>query len=142
MLWTELLFALGFAMAITALVMWVFGWRHPARPGIGPAGMFLFSLLFVAVWAGGVWIAPHGPRAWGVPWIGFLVTGLVVAAIILAALPPPPPTRNRADAAQEAQEARKAEALFGSFFWIVMFVLLVFIALHYLSLGAAPVLAA
>lgn len=46
------------------------------RGGTAGAVLVLFFILFLAAWAGGLWITPFGPRVFGVFWIPFLVAGL------------------------------------------------------------------
>jgi hypothetical protein len=67
--------------------------RHP---DVEPGSVFLTLLiLFLATWAGGIWLVPVGPRLWGVAWGSFVVVGLVVALVIAAVSRPadrPAPT--------------------------------------------------
>ncbi|MFO7653740.1 MAG: hypothetical protein R6X25_07925 [Candidatus Krumholzibacteriia bacterium] len=129
------------ALIFTAILAAVVGWRHPARAdddaGVAGAAIFLFVILFFAVWAGGAWIGPFGPVLWTGYWLPFLLVGFVVAALFAAAAGPRRP-RSRAEAAAEARaEARQAEAerraapIFGAFFWILVLLLLLAVIAAY-----------
>jgi hypothetical protein len=93
----EFVFALVISMLCAAFLLPVtarsgFRTRHPE---IEPGSIFLTILiLFLATWAGGIWLVPVGPRLWGVAWGSFVVVGLVVALVIAAVSRPddrPPP---------------------------------------------------
>ena len=104
------------------------------RGGPGPLGglLFFFLMLFVAIWAGGIWLRPVGPPVGGVSWLGFVAVA-VALALILAALTParrPPPVPP---ASNEARSAEVAALTLSIFFWIAMVALLFVIALHYLA---------
>lgn len=49
----------------------------------------LFFLIFLATWAGGLWIEPAGPAMWGVSLAVFVIVGSLVALIVAATLPTP-----------------------------------------------------
>lgn len=82
MLLTELILAAAASLVSAALLL-------PSAVRVRPASPFtVFSLLvvlFLATWAGGIWLVPLGPRVWGAYWLGFLVVGILVALIIAAA---------------------------------------------------------
>ncbi len=104
---------------------------------IGPwSGWLWFALiLFLFTWAGGVWVGPYGPTAWGFTWLPFLWFGLIFAFLIAAAVPPRPP-RTRREAIAQAQARREAEATtaitLDFFFWILLVGLIVALVVHYL----------
>lgn len=87
MVFVEFVFALVISMLCAALLLPVtarsgFRLRHP---DFEPGSVFVTLLiLFLATWAGGVWLVPVGPRLWGVAWGSFVVVGLVVALVIVA----------------------------------------------------------
>ncbi|HVW27469.1 MAG TPA: hypothetical protein VHC69_19025 [Polyangiaceae bacterium] len=87
MVFVEFVFALVISMLCAALLLPVtarsgFRLRHP---DIEPASIFVTLLiLFLATWAGGVWLVPIGPRIWGVAWGSFVVVGLIIALVIVA----------------------------------------------------------
>jgi hypothetical protein len=49
----------------------------------------LFFVIFLATWAGGLWIQPVGPVMWGVSFTVFIVVGVLVALMVAATLPTP-----------------------------------------------------
>jgi hypothetical protein len=109
------------------------------RQAGGPLSGFVlfFLLIFMSVWAFGLWLAPLGPPVHGVHWLGFVLTGLLLF-LILAAVIPPPEKRATLDLERpEKKAARKTMAfLFGIYFWLVI---LLFIALIVSSQYFRPV---
>src|SRR5689334_22780496 len=83
----EFLFALVISMICAALLLPLAA-RSKIRSrfsGLEPASIFvLLLILFLATWAGGIWLVPFGPRLWGVAWGTFVVVGLVVALLMAA----------------------------------------------------------
>ena len=71
---TDVLIALVVAGGCTATLAWRVGARGPNRL-MGYLSLFLF--LFMAVWAGGLWLRPIDPELWDTAWLGYLLTGLV-----------------------------------------------------------------
>jgi len=55
--------------------------------GPWPNLFWFFMLLFLGTLALGVWADPIGPRVAGVPWLGFLVTAILIGLLIAAATP-------------------------------------------------------
>jgi hypothetical protein len=45
---------------------------------------WLFSLVFLAIWAGGIWIRPVGPSVGGVFFLPFVIVGFLVVISFLA----------------------------------------------------------
>jgi hypothetical protein len=43
--------------------------------------------LFLATWAGGVWVVPFGPTHLGVTWLPFLLIEILLAVLIVALSP-------------------------------------------------------
>ena len=135
MFWGQFFFALCIALLLTLLFVPTTGWRRGRyREGDAAAAiLFFFLILFLASWAGGIWLAPIGPLAWGVPWLGFLLVALVVA-LILAAVPTQR-GRGRALAATSPPTAEQAgEAIaagLGIFFWALLLTLAIAIFLAY-----------
>ncbi len=127
----DLLLALLVAILLAALLAWPLGRRGP-----GPLGgvLFFFVILFLAAWAGGVWLTPIEPSLYGVPWLSFLLVGLVLALILAAATPParppaePPVTRGEA----EPGPAEVAVVSLGALFYIALFVLIAAVGIYYI----------
>jgi len=127
----DLLIALLFAVALFLLFGAAIGARRPSQ-SLGAEAVLFFLLLFLVIWAGGVWMEPFGPPVYGVFWAPFLFVGLVIV-LLLAALTPP--SRRRPVTAAEAiqaERAREAEVVtFSVFFWILATILLIAILVEY-----------
>ncbi len=80
--WLATLLAVSVVVLVVGAAFAYSGYRGPWT-GIG----WFFAILFLATLAFGVWAEPIGPRAWGVPWVGFLVAAVFVALLIAASTP-------------------------------------------------------
>ena len=65
--------------------------------------LYFFLILFLATWAGGLWVGAYGPLLWGVPWMTFLLVGVLLALLLTALIPP---RRRRPFAEREAEPQR------------------------------------
>jgi hypothetical protein len=81
----DFVFALVVALMLVVIFAVIFNIRPP---GFGVAAFFV--IVFLASWAGGVWMTPLGPTGWGVYWLPFLLVGLMVALLLAAVRMPPP----------------------------------------------------
>jgi len=77
-------FLMAFLLAIILTLLLAVGFRGQAW-GAGLA--FFFLILFLATWAGGLWLTPVGPLMMGVPWMSFLLVALIVGLILAATTP-------------------------------------------------------
>lgn len=114
---------LSLVLAALAIGVLVFGLR---RRGKWNRVLPLFVVLFLAIWAGGVWVAPFGPPLFDVHWLPFLLTAVLLATLIAAVVPPSKVTRARI--AQSEHEF--AEGL-DIFFWILIGALLLVVGTRY-----------
>ena len=81
-----------------------------------------FLVLFLAAWAGGVWIAPVGPRFWGGYFLPFLAVAFVMAVLIAAAKNPLRERLRPASGPDERPDPTTIAALTISvFLWVVLF---------------------
>ena len=103
---------LSLVLATVAIGVLVFGLR---RRGKWNRVLPLFVILFLAIWAGGVWVAPFGPPILDVHWLPFLLTAVLLATLIAAVVPPSKVTRARI----AESEHEFAEGL-DIFFWILV----------------------
>lgn len=130
MILLHLLFAFFFAALIGGLLVGAFRARTPW------AGFSMFFLvLFLATWAGGVWMTPMGGVVWGVHWFPFLITAIIVALLLAAAAAtsePPDTTVELVDEAELERERRATAAAFGVFFWVLIIALAITILFRYL----------
>ena len=60
--------------------------------------LWLFLIVFVATWAGGVWIHPLGPPIGGVYWLTFALAGIIAVGLIGLFTPQPTAPRPLRDA--------------------------------------------
>jgi hypothetical protein len=99
--------------------------------------IWLFLMIFLATWAGGVWLKPFGPTVWGIHWMVFLLVGLIIVLFLFILIPRKAP-RGRHDTLdmlesirQEKQLEKVAYITLSIFFWILLFVLVIAILLRY-----------
>ena len=127
MILVEAVFALAIAFLLTVIFI-ALGRRARSRRGI----IIFFSLVFLAAWAGGVWITPVGPRFLGVYWLSFFIAGLIFA-LLQEALSA---SRKRAvprDTIErlEAKEGREIEQVFDIFSFILLVAFIAVIVIGY-----------
>jgi len=130
----DLVSALLAALILTWLFYILSGGRKSKRLGL----LWVFLILVLAAWSGGVWMKPIGPAWYGIHWLGFLMVGLIVCLILIIANPGRPP-RGREDTLEllesikEEREIEKATYLTVSiFFWVLLLLLILMILLRYL----------
>ncbi|HSQ79189.1 MAG TPA: hypothetical protein VLN41_01210 [Candidatus Bathyarchaeia archaeon] len=123
----DAIFALGIAFFLT-VVFAVLGRR--ARSGRGL--MLFFTVVFLAGWAGGIWITPIGPSWLGVYWLSFFVVGLVFALLLegLAAFSKRSAGREKMEEI-EAKEEREIEGVFNAFLLVLLIFFAVAIVIGY-----------
>lgn len=127
-----------------------FGWRPRAREepdpkaAIGTAAYF-FVIVFLATWAGGLWLYPFGPVLGRVHVLPFALVGVIVALIVAAKLPDEPWRRGsaatggvmpaQAQVSAVREEGARAAALggLGVFFWLLVAVLAFAILMGYVA---------
>lgn len=129
----ELLFSFIIALVLSSLLMLIWG-REGKRTGF----FWLFLTILLFSWAGGVWVRPFGPPLWGIYWFPFLSSGLIVA-LIFAIFAPQRPPKNRNETLKMLERIRHEKELkkatyftLSSFFWGLLFVLIVAIIIRYL----------
>jgi len=129
----ELLIAISISLVLSALFVLVIQ-RGERRTGF----FWLFVVVFLVTWAGGVWLRPFGPTLWGVCWLGFLLAGLFIL-LLLAIFIPQKPVRGRRETLDMLEKvARKRELdtftyiTLGVFFWILLAALIIAIMFRYL----------
>jgi amino acid transporter len=116
------------ASFLVALVITVLFSQVLKNKGPWGAVWLVFLTIFLASWAGYLWINPFGPLVLGVSVAPIFVVGLIIA-FILAAVTMPAPRRN--STANETAVNDETKIALGVFFWIVMALLLVAIAAGY-----------
>lgn len=128
MILIEAIFALGIAFFLTILFV-ALGRCARSRAAI----LVFFLLVFLGAWAGGIWIAPVGPRLMGVYWVSFFAVGLIFALLqgALNALPRSSKPCGRI-AETEAKEGREIETVFDIFLFVLLVLFIVAIVIGYL----------
>ena len=117
-----------FASFIAALLLTMtFANSYRSRGPIGGLGIF-FLIIFLASWAGQLWIAPIGPKFLGVAWVPLFFISLLSAMLLMAASSPLP--KNFSKTRVSEMEKVSATAL-GIFFWIALLFFLFSILLGY-----------
>lgn len=82
MLLFDVVFALVIALALAVTFAIVMN-----RPGPWASFLSFFAVMFLAVWAAGLWLTPTGPEAYGVSWLSMLTVGLIVGLLLAASGP-------------------------------------------------------
>lgn len=93
--------------------------------------LIFFMVIFLAAWAGGLWVKQVGPSAWGVYWVPFLFTGLIFA-LLLAATAPPRMPRSLPEQVEQARQEKKIERELGWLFWLLIAALIATILVRYI----------
>jgi len=128
MFFMDLVFVLFLALILT--LIFAVGFRRQSWGG----GLILFFLvLFLATWAGGVWITPFGPVWWGISWLPFIFVGLVIALLLTATMRPDR-IRPREGGGVDMKPRAEVESLaaLDAFFWVLFCGLLLAIIVGYL----------
>ena len=129
----DFLFAAVFAVLLTLIFTTLF-----RRKGPWSRGMVFFLLVFLAAWAGGIWLLPFGPTLFGVSWLPFLLAGLFVALILAAALPPQMPEQPSEKTIElEKRSDAVEQKRFDAFFFVLVGALLIAVILGYIFSGGA-----
>ncbi|MFP4014772.1 MAG: hypothetical protein ACLFVQ_11850 [Chitinispirillaceae bacterium] len=128
----EFLWAILVALFITGIL--VAGIRK-SRPAVRVV-IALFFLLFLGVWAGGLWLTPIGPPIQGVYVVAFFVAGVVIALLMAAAAYPYFPLYQAEEKSSEPARAALGKPV-GAFFWALIALLVLAIAAAYIWPAAA-----
>ena len=116
------------AFVITFIVIIVFS--TPLRRHGGAAFWMFAIILFLAAWAGGLWISPFGPVIYNIYWMPFFIAAIICALLITALTPE---SRKYIVFGTEKNEKADDDTLrvIGLFSWILVVCLLIVIILKY-----------
>jgi hypothetical protein len=115
-------FLLSLGLSGAAVAILVAGLRfRPKTPLWG-----FFVLFFLAIWAGGVWVARLGPSHLGVVWLPFLMIAILLAVLVVALAPHGKRTQRG-----EQEIEREVEVGLGLFFWVLIGALIAAIVASY-----------
>ncbi len=117
---------IAFLVAVLFIALFGIGYR---REGVGAGLLWLFVIIFLATWAGGLWLTPLGPPLFGVSWLSFLLAGLFFTLLIMALLPPP---TSRPGVSGEVETDAGTFFAVNLFFWVLLIGFFVAIVLSYL----------
>jgi hypothetical protein len=126
-------FSVSFIIAVFLTGLYVLLTRGDGRrTGL----VWLFLIIFLATWAGGIWLRPFGPTFWGIQWLTFLLSGLVVVLVLVIAVPRKAP-RGRYETLDMLERIEQEKALekvayitLSLFFWFLLAILVIAIILH------------
>jgi uncharacterized membrane protein YhaH (DUF805 family) len=133
------MFITEFAIALVVAFILSIGFRLAISKRSRRQGFWwLFLLIFVATWAGGIWLRPFGPSIGGVRWIQFLVSGLIFVGMIALFVPGRPPNGRR-ETLEKLAQIRQGKVMeeatyftLGIIFWLLLIILVIAIAVRYL----------
>lgn len=128
----EIILAFLIGLLLALVLVAVFRWQRPGAKGYWSTLLFLAALLFVASWAGGLWIAPFGPVGWGVRWAPFVVAGVILAILLLVFVPHRRP-RTVEEAESQATVQAGMPGVIGVILWILIIALAISIVAYYLT---------
>lgn len=128
-------FSVAFIMALILTGLFMLLTRGAGRrTGL----IWLFVIIFLATWAGGIWLKPFGPTLWGIHWLSFLLAGLVILLFLVIGSPRKAP-RGRSetlDMLDRIEQDKELEAVayitLGLFFWILFALLAAAVILRYI----------
>jgi hypothetical protein len=127
-------FSVSFIIAVLLTGLYMLVTRGAGRR----AGLiWLFLIMFLATWAGGIWLKPLGPTLWGIHWLAFLLVGIIVVLFLFILTPQKAP-RGRHETLEMLERIEREKELeevayitLSIFFWILLSVLLAAIILRY-----------
>ena len=135
MFFGEFVISLGIALVLS--IGFVLATRNRGRR---QGFWWLFLLVFVATWAGGIWLRPVWPSIAGVRWVQFLISGLIVVGLMWLFIPGRPP-HGRRETLDKLVQFRQGKLLeqatyvtLGTLFWMILVIFMVAIAIRYLPL--------
>ncbi len=100
----ELLASVVFAVMASTLSVYLL-----KQSGVRMATAWLFTLVVLATWAGGIWIRPMGPDIGGLFLLPFMVAAGLAVLIVMAVARRPGPRNRRETIAILEHERRKKD---------------------------------
>jgi hypothetical protein len=132
MLLAEFLTALIISLAISGLFALIFGLRHTQGNKGLSSFLLLFVVVFLAAWAGGLWITPFGPAIQNVHWLPYLITAIMFGLLVIAVLRPQKSDSKVQEVIKEKDLAeKKSESSMGAVLWIFILLLIVAVIVNY-----------
>ncbi len=122
------LFSIMIALFFTAIFSYGFKNKGPWNNAWS-----FFLILFLAVWAGGIWITPFGPEWKNVAFAPLIVMGVFIATLLAATTPPEKRKVILEEKANIPNAYEKSILVIGVFFWILIILLIGAILLNYFT---------
>jgi Mn2+/Fe2+ NRAMP family transporter len=129
-----------FAAVIALLLTLIFG-LGLGRRGPWSSALIFFLIVFLASWAIGNMVEGSGPEIRGFYWVPFVLGGIIVALLLAAATPlriyhhrQNIVEREHQEEVREQSDSSTFDAIYDSFFWAFLVVLLILVILGYTSL--------
>ena len=125
---TDIAFSIVIALVLSFIFIAAFRTR-------GPWGsiVLFFLLIFLAAWAGSVWIQPVGPVLWGVAWVPMLVLALLMGLLLAAVTHRgvKESLKSKSIAEDPDPEHVVTAVAIGTFFWLLILGILLVIIIGY-----------
>lgn len=126
MRWADVVFALVMALLLTGIFTLGF-----LRRGPWTSVLAFFLIVFLAAWAGSLWLSPAGPLFYGIYWVPIVAVALFAALLLVGSVTRRHPPRVETISEVKRQE-RVIESMFDAFFWTLLIGLVLVIVLGYL----------
>jgi hypothetical protein len=134
----EWLIALVIALVLSSILFGI-GWEQPYQEHAWGGVVAWFVILLLAVWAGGAWMTPFGPRLWDVAWLPFVIIGIVLFLLLLIAVPRTkywPRPRSRRGLIKQVELVREEDVVvasaFSCLFWVLLGLLIIALFSRYM----------
>lgn len=123
------MYSVGIAAVVVALLFTclflLFGSRGPWN-----SAWTLFLVLFLSLWAAGLFIHPMGPVYWGVAWVPLIFIGLLLAILLMAVTPGGRRRRLKDSKIVEVKNPEETDAALagitlGLFFWLLILLFII-----------------
>lgn len=112
------------AALLIALVLTFISVFFLRRKGPWGSAWTFFLVLFLALWAVSIYIAPAGPIYYGVAWAPLLIAGILLAVLLIASMPDANHWRDENIRTTEAQaQPYDRPTAIGRFFWTLIILL-------------------
>lgn len=121
-------FVIAFIVAMALSLIFVYGFR---RKGPWTNFYIFFLIIFLATWAGGLWITPVGPSIRGIFWLPFILVGAIFALLLAAATPPSKQSSIELKTRKQEKKEQTIETAINLFIWILIISLTVAIIIGY-----------
>lgn len=119
--------ALFVALVVALILTAIFGAGFRRHRWGAPLVAF-FLLLFLITLTVGVWAEPVGPVVWEVPWLQFIIIGVIFALLLSALIPPARPAELTPP---EVGATAVAVGFFNAFVWIGLLILILALIARY-----------